>query len=124
MLTWRLSGTSTATIILGPPPANASITGYAALGLDSSTFGPLCDFACPRGYCPADYCDESIQVEPFGPVPSLPTLAYYDPLAANYSAGDFFQYVSPDAPNIALSIILVGTAAALEDVSCDDGMFC
>ena len=125
MLTSRPLGTSTGTVILGPPPANASITGYAALGLDSTTFDPLCNFACPRGYCPSDYCDESIQVNPVGAIPSLPTLEYYEPLGSNYSnysSGDFFSFVSPDTPNIALNIVLVGTAAALEDVSCDDGM--
>ena len=118
MLTPRRSGTSTGAGN-SPTPADATITGSAAPGLDSTTFDLLCNFACPRGFCPEGVCGETLQATPPMDLPSITDLVAFDTSTlGSYVEGDSFYFQSPDDDELSLSLSLLGTAKTWDDIDC------
>lgn len=118
MLTPRPSGTSVGTGN-SPTPADASITGSGAPGLDSATFDPLCNFGCARGFCPDDVCEEMIDFT--ATTPDLPTMTQLTPFetpSVSYNAGEYFEYQNPLDIEFNLALYLVGATTTWDDIDC------
>ncbi|APA07877.1 hypothetical protein sscle_03g026470 [Sclerotinia sclerotiorum 1980 UF-70] len=101
------------------PPIVPNVTGYAALGLDSATYDPLCNFTCSHGYYPSDACsyEEVADLSTSLVFPSDDDLLPFD-LSTSYSSGDGFLYDTPEPSNLKLNINLYGIPVVWGDIDC------
>ena len=116
VLTPGSTGTSTGTGS-SPLPANTDITATGAPGLNSS-FNPLCNFACPRGFCPNNVCDPTLLATPTQDLPAMASLTPFEDSAGSYVEGNSFLTQSSVNSSLALELMLIGNATSWDDVNC------
>ncbi|PQE23944.1 mutanase protein [Rutstroemia sp. NJR-2017a WRK4] len=103
---------------VSPPSAIPGVTGFGNLGLDSTTYDPLCNFTCSHGYCPGGACS----YEESASDTSLVFTSEDDLLPfesdTTYSAGDGLLFDSSADPDLAFNLNLVGAPVSWEDIDC------
>lgn len=104
-----------------------AITGFAIEDLDTNIYDPLCNFACPRGYCPLSACVEEITIDPTLTLPdnnlSVPGLIDLQ-AQSDFDTGDILSYATySSSTELSVDFTVIGAPVSIDSIgnlSCDD----